>query len=351
MTQVNTLAASGMLVPAKPLPDLQYPHWKKWYNTKSWLSNLGTQYTPFQVEAGQHIHAANSFQRNWHVDTPPTRGVLNYTVTEEGMDLTTPCYMLAGTETSNTLGDTLIGLDYFNPPLQMAKDIFSLADQRLMAVSTNQSMWCRVLAINHTFTVVNYSRFPLEMYYAVLPIGTQYEDLEVTTVPHRDLGNSQYRKIVIRGVRDAGDRGAKKDIKISANLQQIFPHQYDMPPGIHGGDTLAEFGGSPWFGVLPTQTASIMTSVPPGQTVRGDQFETASAKQEQVPALTCRFYGKLQFPMNIGTTTFTAAPTGGDTDSNSYTIHSDMSWLVEYMNVNSIATVHPGEKAYPDQVA
>ena len=353
MTQVNTLSSSGMLVPARPLPDFNYPHWKKWYNTKSWLSNLVGQYTPFQVEAGMHIHAANSMERLWHETTPPTRNVLNYTVGTGGLDLTTPCYMLAGTEaTDNTLGDTLIGLDYANVPLAMAHDVSALAASKLIVSGTTHSLWARVLAINHTFTVVNYSRFPLEMYYAVLPHGTVFKDIEAKTVPHADLGNSQYRKIVIRGVRDAGDRGSRKDIKIAANLQQLFPHAYDMPPGMHSGDATDELGPSAWFALQNTHaTAATIATSPPGQLIDTLRFSNTAATDLQVPALKCRFYGKLQFPMNIGTTGFTAAPTGGDTDNNSYTIHSDMSWLVEYVNMNQLENIHPGEKAYPDQVA
>ncbi len=56
-------------------------------------------------------------------------------------------------------------------------------------------------------------------------------------------------------------------------------------------------------------------------------------------------------PHNIGTTSFEVAASGGDLTTNSYTMHADMSYLVEYINVTSALTAHPGEGAYPSQVA
>ncbi len=297
MTDVNRTAASGLMVPARKLPNLDWPHWKKWYNTKTWLSGAFDLYEPFVAEAGQHIVSAKPAVRAWHLSTPPGRALVDYSNAYIGLDLTTPTYMLAGTTTTNATGDTLVGLDYYNPPLEMAHDINSLAPHRdLYELSTTQlALYARVLAINHTFTVVNYSRFPLELYYAVLPWGSRFDDIENTTTPHADLKNSQYRKVVIRGVRDAGDRGSKRDIKISANLKQLFPNEYDLPPSHHGGDTTSETAFSPWFGLRDnTSTTSMYATVPPGQSAGagGPNLQT-TAFDNSCPTLLCRFYGKL----------------------------------------------------------
>ncbi len=349
MTQVNNKASSGMLVPAKWMPDLEYPHWKQWYNTKVWMSNATAVYSPFVVEGGRHIHGANPAQRLWHPTTTPGRTLVDYTTDVAGIDLTTPAYLLAGTTTTDATGDAEVGLDYFNPPLQMAKDVFALAQQQSTGeATTRRTTWGRVVAINHTFTIVNYSRFPLEIFYAVLPIGAQFEHLEATTVPHADLVGTQYRKFVVGGVRDAGDRGSRRSFPVAANLKSIFPFQYESGPGIHSGT--GNEGESAWFGLNNATTSSIITTMPPGQSTSTTQFDESAGTVRQLPALVCRIYGKLQTPINVGTT-IVGTGTLGDTDTNSYTIHADMSWLVEMINVSRLSIAHPGEEAYPDQTA
>ena len=347
MSEASTVAANGMLVPAKYLPNLRYPHWKKWYNTKTWLSNSSDHYNPFETGAGRHIFAANSAKRDWHEGTVPARSVINYTVKEQGIDLTTPAYMLAGSDVSNTTGDTLVGLDYFNPPIEMAHDVFSLGQNKNAGVLAGMNLLGRVQAINHTFTIVNYSRFPLEVYYAVLPFGSPFTDIEAASAPHADLEGRQYRKIVVAGVRDAGDKGARRDIKISANLASIFPNVYDIGPMAHGSTSVSGVGG--WFGLLDTVTSSIMVTEPPGQSDVTTAYDRSSAHDQNIPALMCRFYAKLQMPMNIGITSAQTDATGGDLTINSWTLHADMNWLVEMVNVAGQGEIHPGEQAYPDQ--
>jgi hypothetical protein len=84
-----------------------------------------------------------------------------YTTDDSGIDITTPAYMLTGTSPDDTTGDSLVGLDYYNPPLKMAKDIgamyrmYSGGDQ-----TTKPFMSCRVLAINHKLTFINYNIHP-----------------------------------------------------------------------------------------------------------------------------------------------------------------------------------------------
>ncbi len=346
-----------MLVPAKKLPDLNYPHYKKWYNTKSWLSSDASIYQGFATRAGQHMSPCEPIIRGWGSSTTPTRASVDYSSSSiTAIDLTTPCYMLAGTSVSDLVGDALVGLDYYNPPLLMAQDIIALGASRETYDATTPlgALFGRVLAINHTFTFVNYSRFPLEIFYAVLPYQAPYVNIESLTQPHEDLQNSQYRKIVVRGVRDAGDRGAKRDVKITANLQQIFPDAYDMPPAMHGGNVVAEAGEGPWFSCRDGTggTVSMFGTVPPGQSLLAVNPHTVSeAPAVYPPALSCRIYTKLQMPYNLGTTVWETAPDGGDMTINSYTVHTDMSWLVEYINTSSKNNVHPGEEAYPNQTA
>jgi len=189
------------------MPDLKYPRWKKWYSTSTWLSPVTTTLNAHTLPSGMHIGTIQCAVRDYaNSATAPTRRLSSSSV-DTGIDITTPAYMLAGTEPSDVFGDTVVGLDHYNPPLEMAHDIASMFQMYGGGETTTQPfISARVLAINHKITFINYNIHPVKIWYAILPVGWEFESLNSTTTPSADPKNSQYRSIVIPAVMGSDDR-------------------------------------------------------------------------------------------------------------------------------------------------
>ena len=256
--------------------------------------------------------------------------------------------MLAGTGTTD---DTLVGLDFANAPKQMVQDIHAFEAAADIGAAADAHLWARVLAINHKFSFVNFSRFPLEIFCTMANIGTAYESMTATTTPHDDMSAHDYKVLTIAGNLDANDKGVKGTWDVKFDMARLFPEQYELQPNIHGGDTVIEPSDSPWFacqvGNLPTYA-----SCPPGQNTSYTPMDPNSARTIAVPSIGLRFYCKLQMPLDLGSASAgTAGSTGEIVDLRGFLLHLDMNWLVQYYRNRKQGAVHPGLKAYPDQDA
>ncbi len=336
---MNGSANPILALSVKPrwMPDLGYPRFKKWYSTSSYLSPAVTTLTPHTVPSGQNILNLDMGQRAYADSaTAPARGTSHY------LDITTPCYMLAG-----TTGDSLVGLDFFNPPLAMNKDINNLSNLYTLADDTDASLVCRVLAIKHKFTFINYNKHPVRLYYSVLPTGWTFPTIEAASAPMADQSLSGWRSIVIPAVMDAGDRGVTRHLNMQMNLESLFPQQYEEPPQVRAGDAVTENSSSPWIALL-NGARNYITTPPTQQSVTNDV--TSSAVNIQPPGLKCQFAVQNLAGVNVGSTAYTAE-TDGDINTNGLIMMADMNYLVEYVQNRMTAKVHSGNKAYPDQDA
>lgn len=346
---------SGLMVKAKPMPNLQYPRFTKWYNTSTYISSATATYLGHIAKAGRNFSPTTVAERHWHASTPPARVAAPHTTTS-AVDLTTPAYMLGGTD-GNTASteDTLVGLDYYNPPIKLFHDIDSLDTQSDLAAGTNVSAFMRVLAIKHTFTFINHSRFPLEIYWAMLPVGYLWPVPTGTFDPHVDIMAQNYKKITVPAIRDANDRSQKSSIDIDVNLKQLWPHEYDMAPGVNmsGTDAAASAanGNSPWLNIHHSTAVSTFRNIPPGQIADSSKSAPTFGTNGPTCGLRLQWWAKLQQPRDLGSTTEDADHAGGDYTGNSYDVHAKMAWLIDYMRVGHEPRIHLGEKAYPNSVA
>ncbi len=345
MTEATTRPYAGSLVPAKWMPDLRYPHWKKWYNTKTWMGASTDDQGGHLVRGGRHLTDVNQARRLWTRDSPGAARTVGSLI-----DLTTPYYMLAGTDLTN---DTLVGMDYHNPPLQLAQDMGAFIDMNLAGTlaETHSAMVFRVLAVKHIITFQNFNRFPLEIFYAILPTGYNVNVTSSSTVPHEDMEGSGMRKFVIPGVRDVGDKSMKKELEIAFSLPEIFPWAYAKEAGHTNSDATTSVDNSPWVVINKDSgsTDSWYSTVPPGQITANIQ-DPDLAVYQAIPSLNLRMFSKLQIPLNVGVTT-EAEGTGGDVTTNNFYIHWDSSWLCEMVSRHRhTGQAHPGPKAYPSQV-
>lgn len=338
------------------MPDLMYPRYEKWYNTTTYISSSLSTYLGHAAAAGRNFTTPSVAQRLWHVNTPPARILTPFSAVD-AVDITTPAYMLAGLQVTDpeTFEDTLVGLDYANPPLKMQKDIASLDQAFDTLIANGATLFGRVLAIKHKFTFSNFSRFPLEVYWAILPVGHIWTTPTGLFQPHVDIMSQNYSKIVVPAVRDANDRSQKRTIDIAVNLKKLWPNEYNMRPGVNMSGTTA--GGSsgnsnsPWFGLHNSTTSAIIRNFPPGQVAD----DSKSTPDLNVAGATCglrlQWFAKLQNPRDLGFTTEDADHSGGDFTGNNYDVHANMSWLVDMMRVGLHPLIHQGEKAYPSTAA
>lgn len=349
---------SGIMVPAKKMPDLRYPHYVGWYRTIVPLSSDPTIYTGHAVTAGRNITDVPFVQRRWHVNVPPARTADAFDA-NVAMDITTPFYMLASTIGSAAgVEDTIIGPDYYNLPLRLNQDLEAMNQVAELDEAASEPLYIRTIALNHKFHFTNYSRFPLEIYYCVLPVGYEFNVMSspVATMTIMDdmSGHQTFKKIVIPAVRDAADRGKKRTIDLSISMKSLFPDAYDMLPGPEltaSTQTTSTDSRSPWIAVRPgTSTESVMSNIPPGQVENEVWTSPTLASSRPHAGLRLQWYAKLQNPRDLGITT-DAAGTGGDYVGNNYDVIADCSWKVEILRTTSFNHPHTGEKAYPSQVA
>lgn len=357
MTETTNTPFSGLMVKAKSLPDLMYPRYQKWYNTSTYISTSVATYLGHPAAGGRNFAPTIIAERFWDQTNPPSRVLTTLSATA-AMDITTPAYMLAGLQTTgqSTTEDTLIGLDYSNPPIRMFKDLSALQRHADLDTATRQDMFVRVLAIRHKITFVNHSRFPLEIYWAMLPVGHKFPDPTGQFAPHVDIMAQTYSKITVPAIRDAGDRGQKNSIDIDVNLKKLWPHEYDIAPGnnMAGADATAALdnANSPWMSTEPGSSAQAMiSSFPPGQLATDAQ----STPDFQLSGSTCglrlQWFAKLQNPRDLGVTTEDADHAGGDYTGNNYDVHANMGWLCDIMRVGTNPAIHAGLLAYPSTAA
>ncbi len=356
MTESSNLPFTGLMVKAKAMPDLRYPRFQKWYSSSSWLSSSSAAYIGHECAAGRNFTDVGVAHRKWNLTTPPTRSAAHFSTTH-GLDLTTPWYMLADTTgaTASTR-DTIVGPDYCNVPIRMYQDLDALAQHSDLETSLNFNMFARTLAINHQFTFINNSRFPLEVYYTVLPIGHLFNPLAGQFTPHEDLSSSStFKKITIPAIRDAGDKGSKRTIDLSMNLKKMWPLEYEIPPGPRLTNT-TEAGStidcdSPWLSLDPGATTNnVFRNFPPGQ-MADDRYSTPDLQDSgPVCGLRMQWFAKLQQPRNLAETTEGSVATG-DYAGNNYDVHWKAAWLMDMIKVGDLHKPHAGEKAYPSQVA
>lgn len=350
MTENVNRPFSGLMVKPKPMPNLRYPRFQKWYNTTTWISSDDGTYKGHVVSGGRTFQDTKFANRAWHLDTPPTRSNAAFDGTV-AMDLTTPFYMLAGTDGSGSAEDTIIGPDYYNMPLRLSQDLAAMNKISKLNTANFRPMFMRVLAISHKITFVNHSRFPLEIYYTVLPIGYQFNTLS-GTAPHNDMTAHTFKKITIPAIRDAGDRSQKSTIDLVMSLKKMFPSEYELSPGPQMTSTdsdLSVDSASPWISVDPEATTNSMyRNIPPGQIANDSHSTPDFAVTKPTAGLRLQWYGKLQQPRDIGFTT-EASATAGDYVGNNYDVHANCSWLVDMVKVAHLDVVHLGERAYPNQ--
>lgn len=327
----------GLYVRPSPFPNLAHPHRKGWFNVDTAFSSVVTNGSPHICASGANVTEIKFPVRLWHETTPPARAL------SQELDITTPGYKLAGNLDTD---DAVVGIDYFNPPLAFSQFLLGNWDTNTAAAATSVA---RVLALKHHFKIRNYSRFPLCIYYSVYPTGFEPPDMN-TSSPIRDQENSIYKKVVIAGVRDAGDKGKAGDINITMNLEKLFPDQYTEPPEVRAGNLVTEEVPSPWFRVNWNTTSSMMVTVPPGQADHATPTDGTAQTVAHPPALKMKMYAKLDTPLSLGTTDAGTA-SNGDTDTNGFTIQASMNYLMEYVNMTQAITSHHGEKAYPSQAA
>lgn len=327
----------GLYVRPSPFPNLAHPHRKGWFKTKTSFSGSKTSGSPHVCASGANVSQVFWPIREWNQTTPPAR-------TQAGsLDLVTPGYKLAN-ESATGVDDSVVGLDYYNPPLAFSQ--FLLGNWSTNTASPDTAV-ARVLAIKHHLKIRNYSRFPLSIYYSVYPEQFTPADIPVSS-PMTDQENSIYKKVVIPGVRDAGDKAKLGDINITMNLEKLFPEQYEQPPEVRGGNLNTEEAGSAWFRVHWDTAQSMMLTVPPGQASWSANTDGIQQTTAMPPQLRLKMFAKLDTPLSLGTTD-AGTGTSGDTDTNGFTIQADMNWLMEYVNMAQDVTSHHGEKAYPSQ--
>lgn len=354
MTENSNMPMSGIYVAAKPMPDLRWPRHKKWYTTSTWVSRATGTYLGHVAKGGRNFAATTFAQRLWHQNTPPTR-VASVMAATVAWDLTTPFYMLAddlGDAASTE--DTIVGPDYYNPPNDLYQDVNALSQTGRLDIASYRHMFMRVLAVNHQFTFTNNSRFPLEIYYTFLPSGYQFNTMPDQYSPHQDMDTHALKKIVVPAIRDAADRGQKKTLDIKVSIEDLFPAEYQIPPGSRMSNTTAggstSDGNSPWISVLADgSSSSFYRNIPPGQ-ISDDSHSTPDfSKSGPVCGLRMHWYAKLQQPRDVGLTTEDTDHSGGDYQGNNYDVHARCSWLVETIRIGRLHLPHGGEKAYPDQ--
>ena len=330
----------GLYVRPAAFPNFSHPNRKGWFRTVTSFAPSVTANGPYISASGANVEPVTFATRVWNKSTAPAR------TTPNSLDLTTPGYMLAGTDTTQ---DSVVGIDHYYPPLELSRFIRVSAYGDVS--DEPNSTFIRTLAVQHHFKIRNFSRFPLCIYYAVFPLGYEPEDLN-TASPLQDLSHSAYKKITIPGVGDAGNKPRTGDINITMNLEKLFPEAYELPPEMKGGDTTAaaDNSESPWVRVSDNHIASQYITCPPGQSVQDTLSDTAVLDKPHSPALRLKMYSKLDTSMYLGDTLVGTA-TGGDTDTNGFTINASMNWLVNYVNMVQNTTGHIGTKAYPDQTA
>ncbi len=354
MTENSNTPMHGIYVKAKPMPDLRWPRFKKWYNTSTWVSSASGTYVGHQAKGGRNFASTITCRREWAVSTPPTRSIAAWSATE-AWDLTTPFYMLADDAgDAATTEDTIVGPDYYNPPNDLYQDINALSAVSRFDVASYRHMYVRVLAINHQFTFINNSRFPLEIFYTFMPTGWQFNAMPDQYTPHQDMHTHALKKIVVPAIRDAGDKSSKKTLDIKVSLEDLFPMNYAIPPGTMLTDTLAvnstEEALSPWINVQADgSTTSFYRNIPPGQIKDDSHSNPDFGTSGPVAGLRLQWYAKLQQPRDVGWTTEDLNRDGGDYTGNNYDVHARCSWLVESMRTGRLHRPHAGEKAYPDQ--
>lgn len=329
---------AGVYVRARPFPDIGYPHRKGWFNTKTNFSDQSSTAAMYEAPSGTNTSAVSFAQRKWSAGNAALRSVT------ADLDLTTPAYMLSG---SNVVSDSLVGLDYHNPPLKLYEHLFAMNNINDQA-GTGQS-YVRTLAFNHKLHITNFHRFPLKIYYSVYPSGYVPQNLNQTTPVH-DLTNSAYQCITIPPVRDGGDRGRSRTLNLTQNLQKLFVNGYEKLPfqssSVQAVDSSHE--ETPWIKTDATTTDSMYRGCPPGQRTQETPTTVSPDLSGPNPALFLKMYAQYDFPVWLGETTTTT--TGdGRIDTAGFTIEGDMNWLVEYVCSKRDAVGHRGEKAYPSQ--
>ncbi len=352
MTETTNTPFSGLMVKARKMPDFMYPRYEKWYNTSTYISESVTTYLGHPCGAGRSFVTPKIAERDWHATAPPVRALRSFDTTR-AVDLTTPAYMLAGNQPTDpeTFEDTLVGLDYTNVPIRMAKDIGALEEHFDTTVSLGNTLYGRVLAIKHKFTFSNFSRFPLEVFWAILPVGHLWPAPVGSFVPHADIMSTNFSKIVIPAVRDANDRSQKRTIDVAMNLKKLWPMEYNMRPGVNMSASTAagsaNESNSPWFALHDSQTSGVIRNFPPGQLADDSKSTPDPNSSGPTCGLRLQWFAKLQNPRDLGFTTEDADHAGGDFSGNNYDVHANMSWLVDIMRVGLQPAIHPGEKAYP----
>lgn len=339
MTEHDNQWGTGQLVPARKMPNLQYPRFTKWYTTKTWISSATNKFQPMHVTSARDMVRWECARRVFDA-AGATRSQLQAD-DRDGYDLTTPYYMLANTDAGF---DALIGPDYKNVPLDMAQDAVALASMSIdnQDLGNINNIRTRTLAFKHVFDFVNYSRHPLEVFYTVVPAGYDIPDLNsYLTAPLEDLSHSGYTKMTIPGVTDAGDKGVKRSINLAMNLVKMFPEQYQLDPTIV---PLENINYSPWRR-LDRNTGNF-TTTPPGQ-----EDVNVTTDEAAVPSLRLRWYAKLQLPVYTNISVDPTVGAGDVTGLNGYTVYATSSWLQEFARPEARGKPHPGTYAYPDQTA
>lgn len=355
MTETTQTPFSGLMVKARKMPDLMYPRYEKWYNTSTYISSAQGTYFGHSAAAGRNFVTTLFVERNWNNATPPARSerVMDSTL---AIDITTPAYMLADTTGGTSVTeDTLVGLDYCNVPIRMFKDIAALEQHTDTNIAGSSTMFGRVLAIKHKFTFVNHSRFPLEVYWAMLPVGHTWPTPTGSFEPHVDIMAQTYSKIVVPAIRDANDRSQKRTIDIDVNLKRLWPNEYNLRPGVNMSGTSAAASAnesnSPWFGLHFSTTSATIRNFPPGQLSDDSKSTPDFNSSGPTCGLRLQWFAKLQNPRDLGATTEDADHAGGDYTGNNYDVHANMGWLVDMMRVGNQPLIHAGEKAYPSTAA
>lgn len=351
----NNTPFTGIMVKARKMPDLMWPRFQKWYRTTTWISEDANKYVGHQVKGGRNFQGTAWGRRPWHTNTPPTR-VETEMSADVAFDLSTPFYMLADTAGATSVTeDTIVGPDYCNLPIKLHQDLIAMNAHTATAGANERSMFMRVLAINHKFTFVNHSRFPLEIYYSVLPVGYRFENLSTQFAAHQDMVGLAFKRIVVPAILDAQDTGRKKSVDLSVNLKKLWPDAYDLPPGPEMTSTtaaLSTHSRSPWISLIPGATTTcVMLNIPPGQIGDDSWASPDLATATPVCGLRCVWYGKLQTPRDVGATTEDTDFVGGDYVGNNYDVHLDASWLVDVCRTGTFHQIHTGEKAYPNNAA
>lgn len=356
MTESNNTPFSGTMVKARRLPDLFFPRWQKWYNTKTWCSSATASYQGHAVSGGRNFQPTLFAQRLWDDVTPPARVATSFSSQTGAMDLTTPFYMLADSTAAGE--DTIIGPDYCNLPIEMNRDLealnrYSQLDTQEGSSST-AGLYVRTLAIKHKFTFVNHSRFPLEIFYTVKQIGNLFNVLATDgNSIHDDMTMFTHRKFVVPAIQDASDRGTKKTLDLAINMKTMFPDSYLVPPGTSMTDATGNppiSSRSPWILTKPGDgSQAVLTNKPPGQFAT-NHLGVPTAGDLPRAGLRMQWWAKLQEPRDVGITT-EGSSTEGDYVGNNYDVHANCSWLMDMMRTNILDRRHTGEKAYPDQTA